>query len=246
MRSRIGLGLANFPFASGKAFWRWVRLCEDGGVDSLWQSDRLVGPEPHMECMSVMAALAGATERLKFGMNVLALGFREPLIVATQCATIDYLSGGRLLRAFFTLEILHLLRNVLHCLIEIVFVDLGKLAVLKGRQRLFGLSRKIREHSHDKRNLPLFDGVARLDIVGDVNARRSYTAKLLLQAFLAHILSFPSVLPFTRRLDLRKRCPHPQDRSAGQHHFDGTGVGCPGEYVVAVDGGLQMHEHLTG
>jgi alkanesulfonate monooxygenase SsuD/methylene tetrahydromethanopterin reductase-like flavin-dependent oxidoreductase (luciferase family) len=42
-----------------------------------------------------MAALAGATERLKFGMNVLALGFRDPLIVAKECATIDFLSGGR-------------------------------------------------------------------------------------------------------------------------------------------------------
>jgi len=47
-----------------------------------------------------MAALAGATERLKFGMNVLALGFREPLLVARECATVDFLSDGRLLPAF--------------------------------------------------------------------------------------------------------------------------------------------------
>ncbi len=100
MSVRIGLGLADFPFSSGKAFWRWVRLCEEGGVDSLWQSDRLVGPAPFLECMSVMAALAGATERMKFGMNVLSLGLREPLVVAKACATIDFLSGGRLLPAF--------------------------------------------------------------------------------------------------------------------------------------------------
>jgi probable F420-dependent oxidoreductase len=97
---RVGLGLAEFPFSDAKAFWRWVRLCEDGGVDSLWQSDRLVAAQPFLDCMSVMAALAGATERLKFGMNVLALGFREPLLVARECATIDFLSGGRLLPAF--------------------------------------------------------------------------------------------------------------------------------------------------
>jgi probable F420-dependent oxidoreductase len=100
MGVRIGLGLADFPFSDGKAFWRWVRLCEEGGVDSLWQSDRLAGPAPFLECMSVMAALAGATERMKFGMSVLSLGFRDPLIVAKECATIDYLSGGRLLPAF--------------------------------------------------------------------------------------------------------------------------------------------------
>jgi probable F420-dependent oxidoreductase len=97
---RIGLGLADFPFSSGKAFWRWVALCEEGGIDSLWQSDRLAGRAPFLECMSVMAALAGATERMKFGMNVLSLGLREPLIVAKACATIDYLSDGRLLPAF--------------------------------------------------------------------------------------------------------------------------------------------------
>jgi probable F420-dependent oxidoreductase len=97
---RVGLGLADFPFSGAAAFWRWVRLCEDGGVDSIWQSDRLVAAQPFLDCMSVMAALAGATERLKFGMNVLAMGFREPLLVARECATIDFLSGGRLLPAF--------------------------------------------------------------------------------------------------------------------------------------------------
>jgi probable F420-dependent oxidoreductase len=100
MAVRIGLGLADFPFSNAKAFWRWVDLCEDGGVDSLWQSDRLVAPTPFLDCMSVMAALAGGTERLKFGMNVLAMGFREPLLVARECATIDFLSDGRLLPAF--------------------------------------------------------------------------------------------------------------------------------------------------
>ena len=100
MGVRVGLGLGDFPFGGGKAFWRWVRLCEDGGVDSLWQSDRLVSAQPFLDCMSVMAALAGATERLKFGMNVLTLAFREPLLVARECATIDFLSGGRLLPAF--------------------------------------------------------------------------------------------------------------------------------------------------
>jgi probable F420-dependent oxidoreductase len=50
--------------------------------------------------MSVMAALAGRTRRLKFGVNVLSLAFRDPVLVAKQCATIDVLSEGRLLPAF--------------------------------------------------------------------------------------------------------------------------------------------------
>ena len=69
-------------------------------MDSLWQTDRLVSQEPFLEVMSVMAALAGRTERIKFGMNVASVGLRDPLLLAKQCATIDVLSEGRLLPAF--------------------------------------------------------------------------------------------------------------------------------------------------
>ncbi len=96
----IGTGLMEFPFSGAAAYWRWVDLCEEGGVDSLWQTDRLVGPLPFLECMSAMAALAGRTRRLKFGVNVLSLAMRDAVLVARQCATIDFLSNGRLLPAF--------------------------------------------------------------------------------------------------------------------------------------------------
>lgn len=95
-----GLGLAEFPFSDGRAFWSWIEYCEANGVDSIWQSDRMVSLDPHLECMSVMAALAGATQRIKFGMNVASVALRDPLLLAKQCATIDFLSGGRLLPAF--------------------------------------------------------------------------------------------------------------------------------------------------
>jgi len=100
MSINAGVGLAQFPFSGGAAFWRWVALCESGGVDSIWQNDRMVSREPVLECMSVMAGLAAATTRLKFGMNVASVGLRDPLLLAKQCATIDVLSGGRLLPAF--------------------------------------------------------------------------------------------------------------------------------------------------
>ena len=85
----IGLGLMEFPFAGVAGFWRWVDLCEAGGIDSLWQTDRMISREPILECMSMMAALAGRTRRLKFGVNVLSLAFRDPVLLAKQCATID-------------------------------------------------------------------------------------------------------------------------------------------------------------
>jgi hypothetical protein len=95
----IGLGLMEFPFAGAADYWRWVDLCEAGGIDSLWQTDRLVSRQPILECMAVMAALAGRTRRLRFGMNVVSLALRDPVLLAKQCATIDVLSDGRLLPA---------------------------------------------------------------------------------------------------------------------------------------------------
>src|SRR5215467_14623791 len=100
MSISVGMGIAAFPFADARGFWRWVDLCEEGGVDSIWQSDRVISTAPALECMSVMAALAGRTRRLKFGVNVLSLAFRDPVLLAKQCATIDVLSEGRLLPAF--------------------------------------------------------------------------------------------------------------------------------------------------
>ena len=100
MGIRIGFGLANFPFSGARPFWDWVERLEASDVDSLWQSDRLVSGAPFLETMSTMAALAGATRRLKFGMSVAVVPFRDPLVLAKECATIDYLSGGRLLPAF--------------------------------------------------------------------------------------------------------------------------------------------------
>ena len=100
MKIRCGLGLSSFVFEDPRAYFRFVVRCEAAGVDSFWQTDRLVGGEPQLEAMSAMAALAGATERIKFGMNAVVVGYRDPLVLAKQCATIDFLSGGRLLPVF--------------------------------------------------------------------------------------------------------------------------------------------------
>lgn len=100
IQAKIGLGVATNPFSSGRAFFRFVDLCEGSGVDSLWQTDRLNSKVPFLEAMSTMAALAGATQRLKFGMNAVVVSLRDPLLLAKQCATIDYLSNGRLLPVF--------------------------------------------------------------------------------------------------------------------------------------------------
>ena len=42
----------------------------------------------------------GRTQRIKFGMSVAVLPVRDPLVLAKELATIDFLSDGRLLPAF--------------------------------------------------------------------------------------------------------------------------------------------------
>jgi len=97
---KIGLGMAGFPFSGPKAFLRWIDLLEARGVDSVWLSERLVSRQPVLETIAAFGIIAGRTERLKFGMNAIVAPLRDPLILAKECATLDYLSGGRLLPVF--------------------------------------------------------------------------------------------------------------------------------------------------
>ena len=96
----VGVGIMEYPFQTADGFWRWVDLCEQGGLDSIWQTDRIVSRTPILESMTTLAAIAGRTKRIKFGVNVVSVALREPVLLAKQCATIDVLSGGRLLPGF--------------------------------------------------------------------------------------------------------------------------------------------------
>ena len=95
-----GIGIMEFPFDTTDGFWKWVDLCEAGGIDSIWQTDRLISKQPILECMTALAAIAGRTKRIKFGVNVVSVAMRDPVLLAKQCATLDFLSGGRLLPGF--------------------------------------------------------------------------------------------------------------------------------------------------
>ena len=97
---RCGIGLAAFPFDAPRDLFAFAERCEREGIDSLWQTDRLHGADAQLEALATMAALAGATSRIKFGMNAVVASLRDPLVLAKQCATIDFLSGGRLLPVF--------------------------------------------------------------------------------------------------------------------------------------------------
>jgi probable F420-dependent oxidoreductase len=48
-----------------------------------------------LEPVAMLAALAARTTRLKFGTNALVAAFRDPVVLAKQLATADWLSEGR-------------------------------------------------------------------------------------------------------------------------------------------------------
>ena len=75
------------------------KLAEELGYDSLWVADHLMlgKDEAILEGWTVLSALAGATVRAKLGMIHRAHYFRHPAHAAKMAATLDQISGGRLI-----------------------------------------------------------------------------------------------------------------------------------------------------
>lgn len=100
MKIRIGVGFSGWPFRCVDDFWDMVDLVEESGLDSIWLNDRIRNPVPALEPITALAMIAGRTQRIKFGMSVAVLPVRDPVMVAKEIATIDFLSSGRMLPAF--------------------------------------------------------------------------------------------------------------------------------------------------
>lgn len=103
--------------ASAEAMYASARLAEQTGLDSLWSVDRLLGPldvksrypytpdgrsrriatEDRLDPLISLAAMAGATSRIILGTGVINIPYRDPLNTAKMVATLDVLSGGRVI-----------------------------------------------------------------------------------------------------------------------------------------------------
>jgi probable F420-dependent oxidoreductase len=51
----------------------------------------------HLETLSTMGFLAGATQRIRFATSVMILPYRNPIVTAKMLASLDVLSGGRVI-----------------------------------------------------------------------------------------------------------------------------------------------------
>ena len=80
-----------------------ARAAEAVGFDSVWMGDHLLYDLPGgvtrgpWEVWTSLAALAAATERVELGPLVASAAFHAPAMLAKQAATVDAISGGRLI-----------------------------------------------------------------------------------------------------------------------------------------------------
>ncbi len=99
MKIRIGYGLGvNSLTNDMDRFGHFVDELERLRFDSLWVSERIAGNSP--DPVVAMAFCAARTKKLKFGMSVMVLPGRNPVLVAKSLASLDRLSNGRMLPAF--------------------------------------------------------------------------------------------------------------------------------------------------
>jgi probable F420-dependent oxidoreductase len=98
MKVRIGYGFGVRTKLNDDSFGVVVDTLERLRFDSLWLSERIGGEAP--DPLVAMSFAAGRTQRLKFGMSVMVLPGRNPVVLAKELATLDRLSNGRLLPAF--------------------------------------------------------------------------------------------------------------------------------------------------
>lgn len=99
---KIGVQL---PEVERPVTWAEVRevavTAEQCGFDSIWVGDHLLyrdraGSSGPWEAWSALAALAEATDRVELGPLVAATSFHNPAMIAKKAATVDEISGGRL------------------------------------------------------------------------------------------------------------------------------------------------------
>lgn len=107
MAVQIGIGLftAQVPPGSSRTFVQeyretldLVRLAEALGFDSAWVSEHHGAGDGYMaSLLPTLAAFAAATDRIRLGTGVMLSPFHHPLRLAEDAATVDLISGGRLL-----------------------------------------------------------------------------------------------------------------------------------------------------
>src|SRR4029077_15905615 len=91
----IGLAFVNpAPLTKPENIVNFARKCEQMGVQSMWTIDRMA--YDNLEPLTILAAAAGATQKIRLGTSVLLPALRHPALLAKTLATLDFISNGRI------------------------------------------------------------------------------------------------------------------------------------------------------
>src|SRR5215813_7415010 len=103
---KLGICLPHYgrPIEVGRML-EVARRAEERGLDSVWVTDHVIVPEQAnviyredmLDPLAVLPWLAGVTHRVALGTSVVILPYRSPIPVAKLLASVDVLSGGRLI-----------------------------------------------------------------------------------------------------------------------------------------------------
>ncbi|MGB6553675.1 MAG: TIGR03619 family F420-dependent LLM class oxidoreductase [Candidatus Binataceae bacterium] len=93
------------PQSSRATILACAKAAEQAGFDAIFVSDHLCIPPDqtegsggrYLDVLATLAWLAGATQRIRLGVSVLVLPYRPAVLTAKQVATIQELSGGRMI-----------------------------------------------------------------------------------------------------------------------------------------------------
>jgi len=92
--ANIGLAWVNpAPLTKPDNVINFAKKCEAMGCHSMWTIDRIA--YDNLEPLTILAAAAGATQKIRLGTSVLLGNLRHPSHVAKIVATLDFISNGR-------------------------------------------------------------------------------------------------------------------------------------------------------
>ena len=103
---KFGIAIRNMgPQSSRETIRACARIAEQSGFDALFVSDHLCIPPDQVEgsggryldVLATLGYLAGITDKIRVGVSVLVAPYRPAVLTAKQIATIQELSGGRLI-----------------------------------------------------------------------------------------------------------------------------------------------------
>ncbi|MFI6518654.1 LLM class flavin-dependent oxidoreductase [Spirillospora sp. NPDC050679] len=94
---KLGVHLPSFGVDGTAGVREHARHADDLGLESVWVGDHLIPVKPFLDATLVLATAAAVTERVKVGFGVMIPALRGPVWAAKQVASLQHLSGGRVL-----------------------------------------------------------------------------------------------------------------------------------------------------